>query len=112
MGTIIRWEQSCSQLWLLVQGLQKSGMGVILANPDQSKHLETATLRLHGLPIDLVHLRSESYTEDSRIPSIQVCLNLQADPVYNGSNSNTSARPGGRCPCVAGMHQPVSPKDG
>lgn len=47
-------------------------MGVILANPDQSKHLETATLRLNALPIDLVHLRSESYTEESRIPTIQV----------------------------------------
>lgn len=47
-------------------------MGVIQANPDQSKHLETATLRLHGLPIDLVHLRSEKYTEESRIPTIEV----------------------------------------
>lgn len=55
-----------------VQGLPKSGMGVIQANPDQSKHLETATLRLCGLPIDLVHLRSETYTKESRIPTIEV----------------------------------------
>lgn len=47
-------------------------MGVIPANPDQSKHLETATLRLHGLSIDMVHLRSETYTEHSRIPTIDV----------------------------------------
>jgi tRNA nucleotidyltransferase (CCA-adding enzyme) len=55
-----------------MQGLPKSGMGVIMANPEQSKHLETATLRLLGLPIDLVHLRSEKYTEESRIPTIEV----------------------------------------
>lgn len=47
-------------------------MGVIPANPDQSKHLETATLRLHGLSIDMVHLRNETYTEHSRIPTIAV----------------------------------------
>lgn len=43
-----------------------------MANPEQSKHLETAALRLHGPPIDLVHLRSETYTAESRIPTIQV----------------------------------------
>lgn len=47
-------------------------MGVIRANPEQSKHLETATMRLHGLSLDLVHLRSETYTEASRIPEIEI----------------------------------------
>jgi tRNA nucleotidyltransferase (CCA-adding enzyme) len=37
-------------------------------NPDQSKHLETATLKIFGQDIDLVNLRSEEYVEDSRIP--------------------------------------------
>jgi Poly A polymerase head domain len=55
-----------------LQGQEKSGMGVIAANPDQSKHLETATLKLHGLSIDMVHLRNEKYTEESRIPMIEV----------------------------------------
>ncbi|KAF8640569.1 hypothetical protein AX17_000231 [Amanita inopinata Kibby_2008] len=41
----------------------------IAQNPDQSKHLETATLKLHGLNLDLVNLRSEEYAADSRIPT-------------------------------------------
>ena len=46
-----------------------SGVAVIAANPAQSKHLETATLRVFGEPIDLVNLRGEDYAEGSRIPS-------------------------------------------
>lgn len=36
-----------------------------------SKHLETATIRVEGQMIDLVNLRSETYTEDSRVPTIE-----------------------------------------
>ena len=46
-------------------------IGVIQANPDQSKHLETATIRVKGMAIDCVNLRSETYTDESRIPSIR-----------------------------------------
>lgn len=42
----------------------------IKKNPDKSKHLETCTTKLFGLDIDFVNLRSELYTEDSRIPTI------------------------------------------
>ena len=42
----------------------------IKSNPDKSKHLETATVRIHGLDIDFVNLRNEVYTEGSRIPQI------------------------------------------
>ena len=42
-------------------------------NPDQSKHLETATLKVFGQDIDLVNLRSEEYVENSRIPKEVVC---------------------------------------
>ena len=42
-------------------------------NPDQSKHLETATLKVFGQDIDLVNLRSEEYVADSRIPKEVVC---------------------------------------
>lgn len=45
-----------------------SKVGVIAANPEQSKHLETATMRLHGVNIDFVNLRAEEYAQDSRIP--------------------------------------------
>ena len=40
----------------------------IECNPEKSKHLETATTRVLGLDVDFVNLRSEAYSEDSRIP--------------------------------------------
>jgi tRNA nucleotidyltransferase (CCA-adding enzyme) len=47
-------------------------IGVISANPEQSKHLETATMKIYGQEIDFVNLRSEEYTDTtSRIPTIQ-----------------------------------------
>jgi tRNA nucleotidyltransferase (CCA-adding enzyme) len=55
--------------YLVSTGAPPSGVGVIAANPAQSKHLETATMRVHGLWLDLVHLRSETYADDSRIPT-------------------------------------------
>jgi len=48
--------------------------GVIQANPEQSKHLETATMRVFDMWVDLVNLREESYSEHSRIPSKMVVL--------------------------------------
>jgi tRNA nucleotidyltransferase (CCA-adding enzyme) len=45
------------------------------ANPEQSKHLETARTTIWGLEIDLVNLRSEGYAEDSRIPNQIVRIN-------------------------------------
>jgi tRNA nucleotidyltransferase (CCA-adding enzyme) len=47
-----------------------SHVSKIKSNPNKSKHLETATVKLFGLDVDFVHLRSESYTEGSRIPTI------------------------------------------
>lgn len=41
----------------------------ISANPEKSKHLETAVIHIMGYSIDFVHLRSETYSE-SRIPQI------------------------------------------
>ena len=43
---------------------------VIKRNPEKSKHLETAVVTINNYSIDLVNLRSEKYTEDSRIPII------------------------------------------
>ncbi|KAL8912564.1 MAG: hypothetical protein Q9171_002428 [Xanthocarpia ochracea] len=43
----------------------------IPANPDKSKHLETTTIKIMGLDIDLVNLRKETYTEDSRNPQME-----------------------------------------
>ena len=43
----------------------------IEANPEKSKHLETVTTRILGLDIDLVNLRKETYTENSRTPTME-----------------------------------------
>ncbi len=48
----------------------KEKFGVMNKNNEKSKHLETATMFIYGMPIDFVNLRSESYTEDSRVPKI------------------------------------------
>ena len=51
-------------------------VGVIKSNPDQSKHLETATLRVMGFELDFVNLRAEEYT-DSRIPVMRIGTALE-----------------------------------
>ena len=43
----------------------------ILANPDKSKHLETANTRIYDLDLDFVNLRKETYSEDSRNPQME-----------------------------------------
>ena len=43
----------------------------IEANPQKSKHLETATTKILGFDIDLVNLRKEKYTIDSRNPTVE-----------------------------------------
>jgi tRNA nucleotidyltransferase (CCA-adding enzyme) len=51
---------------------KKAGsLSKIAANPEQSKHLETVTTRILGLDIDLVNLRKETYTEESRNPQME-----------------------------------------
>ena len=50
--------------------LGASSIGKIRANPEASKHLETACVRYKGIDIDFVNLRSEDYSQDSRIPTI------------------------------------------
>ena len=49
---------------------------IVKSNPDQSKHLETAIVKMLGKSIDIVNLRSENYT-DSRIPQMQFGSPLQ-----------------------------------
>eukprot|EP00268_Persea_americana_P008118 TRINITY_DN13113_c0_g1_i6.p1 TRINITY_DN13113_c0_g1~~TRINITY_DN13113_c0_g1_i6.p1 ORF type:complete len:560 (-),score=93.48 TRINITY_DN13113_c0_g1_i6:398-2077(-) len=52
-------------------GEQMHGISVIQSNPDQSKHLETARMHLFDTWIDFVNLRSETYAENSRIPTMK-----------------------------------------
>ena len=80
--------------YLTSQGIATHSTAVIQSNPDQSKHLETARIKVPVLPsaaaraggggngsappsaapalwIDLVNLRSETYAEGSRIPTME-----------------------------------------
>ncbi|KAJ2455849.1 CCA tRNA nucleotidyltransferase, mitochondrial [Coemansia sp. RSA 2336] len=50
---------------------QTSHIAKISSNPERSKHLETATVRVLGQCVDFVHLRSEAYEETSRIPIVK-----------------------------------------
>ena len=43
----------------------------IAANPEKSKHLETATTKIFGFDVDFVNLRKETYSEDSRNPQME-----------------------------------------
>ncbi|OWZ08545.1 TRNA nucleotidyltransferase [Phytophthora megakarya] len=57
------------------QGRQAKSIGVIKANPEQSKHLETATMQIgENLGwVDFVNLRAETYaSEDNRIPTVEI----------------------------------------
>ncbi|KAF3348129.1 Autophagy-related protein 27 [Verticillium dahliae VDG2] len=42
----------------------------IAANPEKSKNLETTTVKVFGLDLDFVNLRTETYAEDSRNPTV------------------------------------------
>jgi tRNA nucleotidyltransferase/poly(A) polymerase len=56
--------------YLTSKGEDVSGVGVIQSNPEQSKHLETATMKVRDVWLDFVNLRSESYADESRIPTM------------------------------------------
>ncbi len=58
--------------YLESQGKVTGRIAVVQANPEQSKHLETAKVKVNELEIDLVNLRSETYASeaDHRIPEM------------------------------------------
>lgn len=56
--------------YLTSQGEDTVSVGVVLKNPEKSKHLETATMKVESFWIDFVNLRAEEYTQDSRIPDL------------------------------------------
>lgn len=56
--------------YLLANGEDTVSVGVVLKNPEKSKHLETATMKVGSFWIDFVNLRAEEYTQDSRIPDL------------------------------------------
>jgi len=70
---------ACPQVneYLAAQGKETHSAAVIQSNPDQSKHLETARMKVNSLWIDLVNLRSETYADSSRIPTMEFGTPLQ-----------------------------------
>ncbi|XP_044460077.1 CCA tRNA nucleotidyltransferase, mitochondrial [Triticum aestivum] len=50
---------------------EEEGIHIIPRNPDQSKHLETAKMKIFLKVIDFVNLRSEKYVGSSRIPTMK-----------------------------------------
>lgn len=56
--------------YLQHHGRDTVSVGVVLKNPEKSKHLETATMKVGSFWIDFVNLRAEEYTQDSRIPDL------------------------------------------
>ncbi|CAH2033639.1 unnamed protein product [Thlaspi arvense] len=57
--------------YLSSRGEKVQGDTVIERNPEQSKHLETAKMRINDQWIDFVNLRCEEYAENSRIPTMK-----------------------------------------
>lgn len=58
--------------WMAKRGRRMLKVGIISQNPEKSKHLETATMRVGAFWIDFVNLRTESYTDGSRIPLMDI----------------------------------------
>jgi tRNA nucleotidyltransferase/poly(A) polymerase len=56
--------------YLSSKGEDTVTVGVVLKNPEKSKHLETATMKVESFWVDFVNLRAEQYTQDSRIPDL------------------------------------------
>lgn len=64
--------------FLFQKGLrQQSSVHKIKKNPEKSKHLETCTTVLYGVPVDFVNLRSEHYSNNSRVPMVDFGTPLQ-----------------------------------
>ena len=63
--------------FLVESGFKVSSIGSIKFNPEQSKHLETATFHVDGLSIDCNSLRTDTYANNSRVPEIRVGTPLE-----------------------------------
>lgn len=106
------------------RGAEIGSVGVIKSNPDQSKHLETATVRVLGFEVDFVNLRAEEYT-DSRIPVMRIGTaeedalrrDLTINALFYNINERSNPKPSTpnpqprtlnptpRPPCLSGQHK-------
>ncbi|KAI1314535.1 CCA tRNA nucleotidyltransferase, mitochondrial [Mortierella claussenii] len=62
-------------------GHEKRTIAKIATNPEKSKHLETATMVVLGMPLDFVNLRSEVYDDASRIPT-EITFGTPSEDAY------------------------------
>jgi len=86
-------------------GFEPRNVNKIESNPEKSKHLETATTKILGLDIDFVNLRSETYSEDSRIPHM-VYSTLSSTVIWEILTAALGIRnPRKRCPPPRQHHQ-------
>jgi tRNA nucleotidyltransferase (CCA-adding enzyme) len=69
--------------YAIEKGVETGTISKIAQNPEQSKHLETATFKVFGLDVDLVNLRYEEYASDSRIPTGVVGSLLLSSPAQS-----------------------------
>ena len=46
-------------------------VGVVKANPEKSKHVETAVMNILGLEVQFTGFRKETYSDSSRIPEVE-----------------------------------------
>jgi len=67
--------------YLTLNGREKVSVGMVLKNPEKSKHLETATMKVGKFWVDFVNLRAEEYTTDSRIPD-QMRIGTAVEDAY------------------------------
>ena len=74
--------------------------GVIKSNPEKSKHLETATIMVHGVWVDFVNLRSEEYASDA-----ESTVSLRSET--SNSNSNSKSSTASRIPTKIAFGSPL-----
>ncbi|KAF9209759.1 hypothetical protein BGZ49_001401 [Haplosporangium sp. Z 27] len=67
--------------YMEAMGHEKRTIAKIATNPEKSKHLETATMVVLGMPLDFVNLRSEVYDDASRIPS-EITFGTPSEDAY------------------------------
>lgn len=76
--------------WMLEHNIPlDSDMYVIKENPEKSKNIETTNLRILGVPVDFAQLRKETYTEVSRIPTIQTNVSAHDDALRRDFTINS-----------------------
>jgi len=65
--------------WMKDCHMKVKPVATVDTNVEANKHLESAILPIHGIDVDFVQLRKETYDEDSRNPQIEVFVTAEED---------------------------------